>query len=68
MSLMALYEVVQGTVKYTGIFMFIVMLASAFAWVLIREQVGARIFTSRLGLDDKRMPALSVALPNWVFG
>lgn len=39
-----LIGVVRDTVKYTGIFMFIVMMASAFSWILIREQVGQIIF------------------------
>lgn len=62
LSLKELYGVVQETVKYTGIFMFIVMLASAFAWVLIREQVGTIIFGSGLGLDDNRTLALLLIL------
>jgi len=61
-SLKELYGVVQETVKYTGIFMFIVMLASAFAWVLIREQVGSIIFASGLGLEDNRTLALLLIL------
>lgn len=36
------------TIKYTGIFMYIVMLASAFGWILIREQIGGMIFGDAL--------------------
>ena len=43
--------VVRETVLYTGIFMFIVMLASSFGWILIREQVGAIIFSQSMGVD-----------------
>ncbi|HSP59243.1 MAG TPA: TRAP transporter large permease subunit, partial [Halomonas sp.] len=47
-----IFGVIRDTVKYTGIFMFIVMLASSFAWILIREQVGAIIFGSGFGGQD----------------
>ena len=57
-----MYGVVQETVKYTGIFMFIVMLASAFAWILIREQVGALIFGSGFGVEDNQTVALLLIL------
>lgn len=44
-----LASVFYDTIKYTGIFMLIVMLASAFGWVLIREQIGGLIFGSGIG-------------------
>lgn len=44
-----LMRVFYDTIKYTGIFMLIVMLASAFGWILIREQVGGLIFSAELG-------------------
>ncbi len=47
-----IFGVIRDTVKFTGIFMFIVMLASSFAWILIREQVGAIIFGSGFGGQD----------------
>jgi tripartite ATP-independent transporter DctM subunit len=43
--------VVRETVLYTGIFMFIVMMASSFGWILIREQVGSIIFGGLIGID-----------------
>ncbi len=46
-----LLQVIRDTVLYSGIFMFIVMLASSFGWVLIREQFGSMIFGAILGAD-----------------
>jgi len=43
-----LINVFSDTIKYTGIFMLIVMLASVFGWILIREQVGGLIFGTDL--------------------
>jgi tripartite ATP-independent transporter DctM subunit len=57
-----LISVVRETVKYTGIFMFIVMMASAFGWILIREQVGILIFGPGLGLDQGYWIALLMIL------
>jgi len=57
-----IYRVVQDTVKYTGIFMFIVMLSSAFAWILIREQVGAIIFGQGFGVVDHKHIAIALIL------
>jgi TRAP-type C4-dicarboxylate transport system permease large subunit len=51
-----------NTVLYTGIFMFIVMLASAFGWILIREQVGRIIFGPGLGLEYGYWGALFLIL------
>jgi tripartite ATP-independent transporter DctM subunit len=55
-----LVGVVRDTVKYTGIFMFIVMMASAFSWILIREQVGGIIFD--LGEDSQYWVAMLAIL------
>lgn len=55
-------SVVTNTVVYTGIFMFIVMLASAFGWILIREQVGRIIFGPGLGLEYGYWGALFLIL------
>lgn len=55
-----LVVVVRETVLYTGIFMFIVMLASSFGWILIREQVGLIIFGKGLGADG--FPWLTMAM------
>lgn len=55
-----LVVVVRETVLYTGIFMFIVMLASSFGWILIREQVGLIIFGQGLGADG--FPWLAMAM------
>lgn len=44
-------HIVRETVLYSGIFMFIVMMASAFGWILIREQVGQIIFQHGMGVD-----------------
>lgn len=46
-------QVIRDTVLYTGIFMFIVMLASSFGWILIREQVGRIVFGNSLGADHQ---------------
>lgn len=55
-----LAEVINATVRYTGMFMFIVMLSSAFAWILIREQVGAMIFGAGFSIEENRMLAIMV--------
>lgn len=57
-----IYGVIRDTVKFTGIFMFIVMMASSFAWILIREQVGAIIFGSGLGGQDAYVISLLVIM------
>lgn len=54
-------EVVTNTVVYTGIFMFIVMMANAFGWILIREQVGRMIF-GNVGIEHGYWAALFLIL------
>lgn len=57
-----IFGVIRDTVKFTGIFMFIVMLASSFAWILIREQIGTIIFGSGLGGQDAYVISLLVIM------
>jgi len=62
-----LFGVMRDTIMYTGIFMFIVMLASAFGWILIREQIGDLIFGSELGMGSELWVVLLVIIAGVLF-